>query len=309
MLFPWNFSLASERFIKKIGNRMQRGVKKSRKFWKAIRYRNISEKRMKNEGKLNHISWVLRAEVCIATIARSGQANSFNFDTIQDLEQILEIVESENDVRGFILTGEGERFFCAGADMKLIRELDLLEYSEFLSKGLRMIERIQGCSKPTLAAVNGLSIGGGGEIALACDFVVAAENAKISFPELRLGMVPGWGGAFRLARLVGQAKALEILLTGAELTAQEAKSFGIVNRVIPFEKLLTEAQSLMQTLLRNSPMAIRLTKRIVRSEQDVSVLAGESSEMLASLLTFMSRDGKEGINSIFEKRNPVWSGK
>ena len=176
-------------------------------------------------------------------------------------------------------------------------------------KGMGIIERIERCPKPTIAAINGLAIGGGGEIAIACDFIVAAEKAKFSFPELSLGMVPGWGAAFRLARLVGQARAMEILLAGTVLTAEEAKSFGLVNRVVPGPELINEAQSLMKLVLRNAPMAISLTKRIIRSEREMSILGGESLETLASLTTFMSQDGKQGIDSIATKKSPKWSGR
>ncbi|MGD8386210.1 MAG: enoyl-CoA hydratase/isomerase family protein [Desulfobacteraceae bacterium] len=264
---------------------------------------------MKADQRLKGISHHEKAGVCVATIDRSTQANSFDFETMEALEHVLAKAESDDDIRGFILTGSGNRFFCAGADMKLVRGLDLRGYADFLANGLHLIQRIQEFPKPTLAAINGLSIGGGSEIALACDFVMASEQAEISFPELSLGMVPGWGGAVRLARLVGQAKAMEILLTGNKLAAEEAERLGLVNRVVPSEDLLPEAQALMQTVLRNSPLAINMTKRMIRSERDVSSQAGEHFEAYASLVTFMSRDGKEGIDSIFAGKKPVWSGK
>ena len=264
---------------------------------------------MKADATPRDISHHVQDGVCVASIERSAKANSFDFETMDALERVLDRVETDDDIRGFILTGSGDRFFCAGADMKLVSGLDLGGYSDFLTNGLHLIQRIQECPKPTLAAVNGLSIGGGSEIALACDLVVASSKARLSFPELKLGMVPGWGGAARLTRLVGQAKAMEILLTGNELTAAEAERFGLVNRVVQPGDLLSEAQTLMQTVLQNSPMAISMTKRIVRSERDVSSQAGEHFEAFASLVTFMSQDGRAGIDSIFAKKKPVWSGK
>ena len=257
----------------------------------------------------DQISLTLEQGVAIATLERVSRANSFDWDMMAELDRILTRVHWDQEIRGLILTGRGDRFFCAGADMKLVSQMEQHEYARFLEIGLGMIEKIQRCPKPTIAAINGLSIGGGGEVALACDFMVAAQGCRISFPELSLGMVPGWGAAFRLARLVGQARAMEILLTGRVMSAEEARDCGLVNRVAPGPELLDEARALMAQVLLNSPLAISLTKRIIRAEREMSTLGGESLEALASLTTFMSQDGKAGINAISTKKKPTWSGK
>jgi len=239
---------------------------------------------------------------------RSEKGNPFDWSTIKEMEDLLYRVEHDEGIRGMIISGQGDKYFCVGADIKLIESIEGKEYAEFLLAGLRMNEKIQRCRKPTIAALNGIAVGAGGEIAMSCDLRVASTKAKIGIPELKIGMVPGWGGVFRLTRLVGQAKAMELVLTASNISAQEAKEIGLVNKVVKPEALLEEGKALMKKILVNAPLGIALAKAIIRGEREMPFYIGENYEALTSILTFLSKDGKEGMEAFFEKRKPMWSG-
>ncbi|MCD6359423.1 MAG: enoyl-CoA hydratase/isomerase family protein [Armatimonadetes bacterium] len=247
-------------------------------------------------------------EVGIAILNRPEKGNPFDWSTIKEMEDILYQVEHDDSIRGMILTAKGERFFSVGADIKLMQSIEGKEYAEFLMAGLRMNEKIQRCRKPTIAAINGAAVGAGGEIAMSCDLRVASANASIGVPELKIGMIPGWGGVFRLTRLVGQAKAMEMVLTAANINPVEAKEVGLVNKVVNPNDLLHEAKALMKKILVNAPIGIALAKNIIRSEREMPFYAGESYEAMTSILTFLSKDGKEGMAAFFQKREPLWLG-
>jgi len=254
------------------------------------------------------ISFETEETIGIVTLNRSEKGNPFDWSTIKEMEEALYRVEHDEGVRGMILTGAGEKYFCIGADIKLMQSIEGKEYAEFLLAGLRMNEKIQRCRKPTIAALNGIAVGAGGEIAMSCDIRVASTNAKIGIPELKIGMVPGWGGVHRLTKLVGQAKAMELVLTASHITAQEAKEIGLVNKVVEPGALMDESKTLMKKILENAPLGIAFAKYIIRSGHEMPFYLGESYEALTSILTFLSRDGKEGMEAFFEKRKPIWSG-
>ena len=247
-------------------------------------------------------------EIGVIIFNRPEKGNPFDWSTIKEMEDLLYRVEHDEGIRGMIISGQGDKYFCVGADIKLIESIEGKEYAEFLLAGLRMNEKIQRCRKPTIAALNGIAVGAGGEIAMSCDLRVASTKAKIGIPELKIGMVPGWGGVFRLTRLVGQAKAMELVLTASNISAQEAKEIGLVNKVVKPEALLEEAKALMKKILVNAPLGIALAKAIIRGEREMPFYIGENYEALTSILTFLSKDGKEGMEAFFEKRKPMWSG-
>lgn len=255
-----------------------------------------------------HVLFEIEEEIGIAILNRPGKGNPFDWSTIKEMEEILYQVEHDEGIRGMILTAKGEKFFCVGADIKLMQSIAGKEYAEFLMAGLRMNEKIQRCRKPTIAAINGVAVGAGGEIAMSCDLRIASTNARIGVPEIKIGLLPGWGGVFRLARLVGQTKAMEMVLTAANIRADEAKEVGLINRVVKPEDLLHEAKSLMKKITINAPIGIALAKYIIRAEREIPFSVGENYEAMMSILTFLSKDGKEGIKAFFEKREPSWSG-
>jgi len=246
--------------------------------------------------------------IAIATLNRPDKGNPFDWTSIAEMNAILEQVERDDAIGGLILTAEGDKYFSVGADISLMQDIQGKAYAEFLFAGMKMCERIQRLRKPTLAAVNGWAVGAGGEVAMACDLRVASENARIGVPELKIGLIPGWGGVFRLTRLVGPAKAMELVLTAKNLPADEAERIGLVNRVVPQTELLAAARELMEKVLQNAPIAIAFAKSIILSEREVPVHFGETYEALSSILTFLSHDGKEGMRAFFEKRKPDWEG-
>ncbi|HDH44181.1 MAG TPA: crotonase [Thermococcus sp.] len=256
-----------------------------------------------------HISFEVEGKIGIAILNRPEVGNAFDWITIKEMNDILHKVEHDEGIGGLIIAAKGNKYFCVGADIKLMQSIDGKEYAEFLVAGLRMNEKIQRCRKPTIAAINGWAVGAGCEIAMSCDLRIASTNARIGIPELKIGLIPGWGGVFRLARIVGQAKALEMVLTASNISAEEAKEAGLVNKVVEPESLMTEAKSLMQKILTNAPIAIALAKQITRSAFEVPFYAGESYEAMVSILTFLSKDGKEGMEAFFQKRSPCWKGR
>jgi len=255
-----------------------------------------------------HVLFEIKEEIGTAILNRPGKGNPFDWSTIKEMEEILYQVEYDEGIRGMILTSSGEKYFCVGADIKLIESIEGKEYAEFLMAGLRMNEKIQRCRKPNIAAINGVAVGAGAEVAMSCDLRVASTNARIGIPELKIGMIPGWGGVFRLSRLVGQAKAMEMVLTAANINAAEAKEVGLVNKVVEPGEVLNEAKALMKKILLNAPLAIAFAKYIIRSESEMPFYVGENYEAMMSILTFLSKDGKEGMEAFFQKREPTWSG-
>jgi len=254
------------------------------------------------------IDLTVEDRIAIATLNRPDKGNPSDLTSIAEMNAILEQVEKDDAIGGLILTAQGEKHFSVGADISLMQDIQGKEYAEFLFAGMRMCETIQRLKKPTLAAINGWAVGAGGEVAMACDLRVASENARIGVPELKIGLIPGWGGIFRLTRLVGPAKAMELVLTATNLPAAEAERIGLVNRVVPPNELLTAAKELMGSVLKNAPVAIAFAKSIILSEREVPVGFGETYEALSSILTFLSHDGKEGMRAFFEKRKPEWKG-
>jgi enoyl-CoA hydratase len=247
-------------------------------------------------------------EIATIILNRPEKGNTFDWTTIKEMEEALYRVEHDEGIRGMILTASGEKYFCLGADIKLMESVQGKEYAEFLFAGLRLNEKIQRCRKPTIAALNGIAVGAGGEIAMSCDIRIASTKAMIGIPELKIGMVPGWGGVFRLTRLIGQAKAMELVLTASNIPAQEAKEIGLVNKVVKAEALLQESRAMMKRILENAPLGITLAKYVIRGEPEMPYHLGESYEALTSILTFLSKDGKEGMEAFFQKRKPAWSG-
>lgn len=255
-----------------------------------------------------NIKLSIQGRIAVATLNRPERGNPFDWQSIKEMGNILEQVERDETIGGLILTARGDKYFSVGADISLMQNIEGKEYTQFLFAGLKMCETIQRLRKPTIAAVNGWAVGAGGEVAMACDMRIASENARIGVPELKIGLIPGWGGIFRLTRLVGPAKAMELVLTAKNVPANEARQIGLVNRIVHNEELMPAAIELMERVLANAPIAIALAKSIIMSEPEVPVRFGETYEALSSILTYLSKDGKEGMKAFFEKRRPDWKG-
>jgi enoyl-CoA hydratase len=246
--------------------------------------------------------------LAVLTINRPKVLNALNAETVEEIGQAIEQLEADPEVRVIIITGAGDRAFVAGADIAYMSGLTPLEARDFARKGQRVLSKIENLSKPVIAAINGYALGGGCELAMACDIRVASEKAKIGQPEVSLGIMAGFGGTQRLTRLVNPGWAKEILFTGDQYDAQTARSIGLVNHVVPPEHLLDFCRELAGRIARQGPVAVRLTKEAVNEglEMDLEKALIHEADLFGVL--FSTRDSKEGLKAFLEKRKPEFQG-
>jgi enoyl-CoA hydratase len=250
-----------------------------------------------------------REGIAFVTINRPKQLNALNAETIRELEGAFADLEADEAVKGVIVTGSGEKAFVAGADIKeLAGETPTTGHQTSL-RGQAVMRRIEASGKPVVAAINGFALGGGLELALACHIRFAAVEAKMGLPEVKLGVIPGYGGTQRLVRIVGRGRALELILTGEMIDAAEAHRIGLVNRVVPRAELLAEAESLMGKILSNGPLATRYALRAVDQGLDGSLEEGTLLESSLFGLLCATDDMREGMKAFLEKRPAQFKGK
>ncbi|MCG6928150.1 MAG: enoyl-CoA hydratase/isomerase family protein [Acidobacteria bacterium] len=247
--------------------------------------------------------------VAIVTVNRPDKLNALNGRTIEELDAAFSALASDPEVRGVVVTGAGEKAFVAGADIEELSGLDAEAGRALSERGQRVFDRIEWLGKPVVAAVGGFALGGGCELALACHVRVASENASLGTPEVKLGLLCGYGGTQRLPRLVGRGAALEILLTGERVKAAEALRLGLVNRVVAREDLLAQAEALLRQMIANGPLALRATLEAVHGGLDRPL--GEAQAGEAQLFGELcgTRDAREGTRAFLEKRAPRFEGR
>lgn len=247
--------------------------------------------------------------IALVTLNQPEVLNALNQSALEDLEAVFLERLAQDDVGAVILTGAGEKAFVAGADIKELAALDPLEARAKSRQGHRLLERIEGFSKPVIAAINGFCLGGGCELALACHIRIAAESAQIGLPEVKLGLIPGYGGTQRLPRLVGKGKAMEMILSGERIDAQEAHRVGLVNGVVSREDLIPRCRELAAGILANGPLAVRYCIEAVNSGLDMPLQ--EATRLEASLfgLCCATEDMKEGTQAFIDKRKPQFKGR
>jgi enoyl-CoA hydratase len=243
------------------------------------------------------------------TINRPDKLNALNGTVIGELADAASRTESDPGVRGVILTGAGTKAFVAGADISELANQGPLDGKARALAGQQMMRRFERSGKPVIAAVNGFALGGGCELAMACHLRIASESARFGQPEVKLGLGPGYGGTVRLPRLVGKARALELLLTGAMIDAQEACRIGLVNRVVPGDRLLAEAESLLRSILEQGPLAVRSVLECVETGFDLSVDEALLLEANHFGLLSGTADMREGTAAFLEKRKPAFAGR
>lgn len=246
--------------------------------------------------------------VAVLTINRPKVLNALNGETVRELGEAIEQLERDNEVAGIIITGAGDRAFVAGADIAFMQKLTPMEAREFAIMGQRVLSRIENLSKPVIAAVNGFALGGGCELAMACDIRVASEKAKFGQPEVNLGIMAGFGGTQRLPRLVNMGLAKEILFTADMIDAERARAIGLVNHVVPAEQLLDFCKDLARRIASRGPVAVRLTKEAVNAGTQMDIDRALALEADLFALTFATRDREEGIAAFLEKRQARFSG-
>jgi enoyl-CoA hydratase len=242
------------------------------------------------------------------TINRPDKLNALNATVIAELDDAVGRIERERAVRAVLLTGAGSKAFVAGADIGEIGSQGAMDGQQRARAGQLMMRRLEHCGKPVVAAVNGFALGGGCELAMACHLRVASETARFGQPEVKLGIGPGYGGTVRLPRLVGRGRALELLLTGAMIDAQEAWRIGLVNRVVPADRLLAESEQLLRTILENGPLAVRACLELV--DAGLELTADEALRLEAGWFGLLSTtaDMREGTTAFLEKRKAAFTG-
>jgi len=242
------------------------------------------------------------------TLNRPDALNALNAEMLNELTMSFEHLSMAADVGAIILTGAGDKAFAAGADIKEMSGLNGIEMQRFSEKGRRLGDVLAACSKPIIAAINGFALGGGCELAMACDIRIASDRAKLGQPEVNLGVIPGFGGSQRLPRLVGGGWAAELILTGETIDAATAERIGLVNRVVPHDKLMSEARAIAAKILTKGSAAIALAKACLRAAQEMPLAAGLSFETSAFGLVGTTHDKEEGMRAFLEKRAPAWTG-
>jgi enoyl-CoA hydratase len=242
----------------------------------------------------------------IVQLNRPSALNALSFELMAELVKALEELDGDQAVRVIILTGN-ERAFAAGADLKEMSQAGPVDL--ILGRRFELWDRIGKIAKPIIAAVSGYCLGGGNELAMSCDMIIASENATFGQPEVNVGIMPGAGGTQRLIRAVGKYKAMEMILTGKPITAQEAYRVGLVNRVVPTESLMDEAKKIANEIASKPPISIRAAKEAILKAQDTALEVGLDFERKSFYMLFATEDGKEGMKAFLEKRKPNFKGK
>ena len=247
--------------------------------------------------------------VGVLTINRPKALNALNTATLRELASALEELERDEGVKVIIVTGAGERAFVAGADISEMVNFGPMEAEAFASLGQQVMMRIQRWPKPVIAAINGFALGGGCELAIACDIRIASEKARFGQPEVKLGVPPGFGGTQRLARIIGPGKAKEWILSGEMYDVQEALRVGLVEKVVPAERLMDEARALARTIASRGQVAVKLAKMCIDRGLDMDLESGCALEKQSFSLCFSTADRSEGMRAFLEKREPRFTGR
>src|ERR1700744_5932759 len=258
---------------------------------------------------LEHLRFELRAPLAVIILDRPKGLNALNQQSMSELEQVFLEIRDNSDIRAVLLTGAGEKAFVAGADIREFSALSPQEGEHLAARGQRIFSLIENCGKPVIACINGFALGGGCELALACTLRIASSSARLGQPEVKLGIIPGYGGTQRLPRLIGKGAALKLILTGEIISAEEALRMGLVDEVVAPDQLLARGEQLAQTIAGMAPLAIRDSMRAVNSGYDMPLASGLELEASLFGIACSTNDKREGAQAFLEKRAPNWSGK
>jgi enoyl-CoA hydratase len=245
----------------------------------------------------------------VVTLNRPKVMNALNRALFAELDDAFATLAGDSGVRAIILTGAGEKAFAAGADIGELASLSATDGQRLAQRGQAVFRRIETCGKPVIAAIQGFALGGGCELAMACTIRIASERARLGQPEVKLGLVPGYGGTQRLPRLVGKGAALKLLLTGDMVGAEEAFRIGLVDEVVPSEALMSRAETLARAIAQQAPLAVAACLRAVNGGYDLPLDAGLELEASLFGLACATEDKAEGTQAFLEKRVPAWRGR
>lgn len=251
---------------------------------------------------MNNIIFEREDSLAVITINRARELNALNSETLSELNEVLDMVYKTEDIYAVIITGTGEKAFAAGADISEMKNMNVLEARKFSMLGSSIFRKIEHLDRPVIAALNGFTLGGGCELALACDIRIASSRAKFGQPEVGLGITPGFGGTQRLSRLVGMGIAKELIFTGKIIDVNEALRIGLVNKIVEPEKLLAEAKALAKAISANAPIAVRLSKTAINrgAQTDIDTAIMYETEIFGEC--FSTFDQKEGMSAFLERR-------
>jgi len=248
------------------------------------------------------------ANIGVITLNRPDSLNSFNFDLITEFNSLLDEIAKDEKIRVVVITGAG-RAFSVGADLREGQKLDSAGVKDLLESGQRLFDRIENFDKPVIAALNGFTLGGGVELAIACDLRIASEEARIGNPEVSLGLIPAWGGIVRLPKIVGVGKAKELILTGGQIDAKEAERIGLVNKTVPADELNSTVMWTAGTIATRAPIAVKHAKKILSKAMEMGMEEGNKMMLEACILCYQTEDIQEGVKALFEKRAAQFKGK
>ena len=257
---------------------------------------------------LENLLYEKKGAIAYVTLNRQKVLNALNQRTWEDLRAAFEDARDDAEVRGVILTGAGDKAFIAGADISELSHVTAIEAEKSSTYGQEVLNLIENLGKPVIAAINGFALGGGCETAMACTIRVATEHAKFGQPEVTLGLIPGGGGTQRLPRLIGKGRALQIILSGEMISAQEAFRIGLVNEVVPAAELITRAEAILKRIFSNAPVAVKYSLEAVNKGMETSQAEGLSLEASLFGLCAGTEDKKEGTSAFLEKRKPQFQG-
>jgi len=248
----------------------------------------------------------LMPPVGILKINRPDSLNALNSETLGEIREGIKALNNHDEIRVIIITGEGKAFI-AGADIKLMKDMNETEAREFCQTGQKLFDLIENLDKPVIAAVNGFALGGGCELAMACDFRIASETAKFGQPEVNLGIIPGFGGTQRLPRIVGVGMAKELIFTGDIIDANTALRISLVNRVTPAENLMETVIAIAQKIASKGPAAVLIAKSVINRGMETTLARSFAIEQDGFLQCFASGEAREGMTAFVEKRKPDWA--
>lgn len=257
---------------------------------------------------MDFIKLELDGPIAVITIDRPKALNALNKQVLTELSQAIGQVAANKTTRAVILTGGGEKAFVAGADIAEMANMTTAEATAFGELGHGVLDSLEALPVPVIAAVNGFALGGGSELALACDFIYASEKAKFGLPEVTLAIIPGFGGTQRLTRLVGRARAKEMIFTGDMIDANKAKEIGLALEVLPAADLLTHCKKVANTIAKRGPLAVAQAKKVIDAGADLELAKGNAIERGAFVNLFGSADQKEGMNAFVAKRPAEFKG-
>jgi enoyl-CoA hydratase/carnithine racemase len=250
-----------------------------------------------------------KGAIAFVTVNRPKVLNALNMATMEELRSAFTAIKDDREIRVAIMTGAGEKAFIAGADIAELAKQDAVSGKEYTHRGQSVLDLIENMGKPVIACINGFALGGGCEIAMACTMRLASENAKLGQPEVKLGIIPGYGGTQRLPRLVGKGIAMQLVLAGEMISAQEAHRIGLVNEVAAPAELIPRAEAIAQKIIANAPLAVQYAMEAVNKGMDMTLAEGLYLEAVLFAVACASEDKKEGTTAFLEKRPAQFRGK